>query len=146
MFAKIKKDKVACVDRIVEVINENNITGYEIAKNTSISEVAAIRIIKGSTSNPNDSTLSAIVDYLGVAYSISQDWLISGKGSKKVEVVPDIEKFDRLSEEEKSRKIEETALFVAFQEERLMKHPVFSNIVKRRVYELMLEMTKEKRV
>lgn len=49
---------------IIEQCKEMGVTGYDIAKNTSISDQAAYKILNGVTKNPRRKNLLEIRDYL----------------------------------------------------------------------------------
>lgn len=49
---------------IIEYSKKYGITGYEIAKNTTITESAVNRILNGKTQNPNINTVNAIINYV----------------------------------------------------------------------------------
>jgi phage repressor protein C with HTH and peptisase S24 domain len=49
---------------IVDSIKKNNITAYEIAKNTLLTEVGINKILNGSSQNPRKSTLKMLEDYI----------------------------------------------------------------------------------
>lgn len=52
------------VSEIVKSIKEKNITAYEIAKNTLLTEVGINKILNGTSQNPRKSTLKILEDYL----------------------------------------------------------------------------------
>lgn len=56
---KLDKLKIA-----LNLIKENNITAYEIGKNTNISTFALQKIINGETKKPNERTLDTILEFL----------------------------------------------------------------------------------
>jgi predicted transcriptional regulator len=49
---------------ILNIIKDNNITAYEIGKNTNISTFAVQKIINGDTKKPNERTLDTILQFL----------------------------------------------------------------------------------
>jgi len=49
---------------LLESIKDNNLTAYEIGKETNISVVTIQRIINGETKKPNHTTIEAIQEYL----------------------------------------------------------------------------------
>lgn len=49
---------------ILEKIKELNISAYEIAKNTSLTEAGIGKILNGSVKNPHENTLNSILEYL----------------------------------------------------------------------------------
>lgn len=49
---------------ILEKIKELNISAYEIAKNTSLTEAGIGKILNGSVKNPHENTLNSILQYL----------------------------------------------------------------------------------
>jgi len=49
---------------IVETIKNNNITAYEIAKNTLLTEVGINKILNGTSQNPRKSTLKMLEEYI----------------------------------------------------------------------------------
>ena len=52
------------LDFIIKTCLDNNITPYELGKNTQISTFAAQRILKGETKKPSQHTLNQIILYL----------------------------------------------------------------------------------
>ncbi len=52
------------IDKLVTLINENNITAYEIAQNTSLTINGVQKIIDGVTEKPRSRTLDDIENYL----------------------------------------------------------------------------------
>ncbi|EDP97299.1 hypothetical protein U8527_03080 [Kordia algicida OT-1] len=70
------------VDRIIKVLKEKNISGYQIREKSNglISQVSADKIKNGKTQNPRKSTLELLVKILCTHYNVSKDWLINGKG------------------------------------------------------------------
>jgi transcriptional regulator with XRE-family HTH domain len=63
--------KIEKLDLIKNLTKEENLTAYEIGKNTKISTFAIQKIINGETKNPNESTLDAILSFLNNAKSES---------------------------------------------------------------------------
>lgn len=49
---------------ILEKIKELNVSAYEIAKNTSLTEAGIGKILNGTVKNPHDNTLNSILHYL----------------------------------------------------------------------------------
>jgi predicted transcriptional regulator len=49
---------------IKEKIKELNISAYEIAKNTSLTEAGIGKILNGTVKNPHENTLNSIIEYL----------------------------------------------------------------------------------
>ena len=49
---------------ILEKIKQLNISAYEIAKNTSLTEAGIGKILNGSVKNPHENTLDSILKYL----------------------------------------------------------------------------------
>ena len=49
---------------ILKKIKELNISAYEIAKNTSLTEAGIGKILNGSVKNPHENTLNSILEYL----------------------------------------------------------------------------------
>jgi len=61
MNALTLKDKLKLIQEIAE---KNHITGYQIAKNTPLTEQAAINILSGKTKKPHASSVNSILEYL----------------------------------------------------------------------------------
>jgi len=61
MTALTKEQKLK---RIREVCREHNVTAYEIYKNVPLTEAGALRILDGTSKNPHNTSLNAILDYL----------------------------------------------------------------------------------
>lgn len=57
-------NKLDKLKTLLKVIEDNNITAYEIGKYTKISTFAIQKIIKGETKKPNDLTINAIEEFL----------------------------------------------------------------------------------
>ena len=49
---------------ILDKIKELNVSAYEIAKNTSLTEAGIGKILNGSVKNPHENTLNSILNYL----------------------------------------------------------------------------------
>lgn len=49
---------------IKDKIKELNISAYEIAKNTSLTEAGIGKILNGTVKNPHENTLNSIIEYL----------------------------------------------------------------------------------
>lgn len=60
-MSNLKKE---LIEEIRRTVKEFNITGYEISKNTNITESGINRILNGTTTNPHLNTLHTIMDYL----------------------------------------------------------------------------------
>jgi transcriptional regulator with XRE-family HTH domain len=56
--------KETFVNLIIETAKKNNITAYEIAKNTNLSTFGVQKILNGETKNPNSKTIQIILDFL----------------------------------------------------------------------------------
>jgi len=52
------------LDLILNLIKENNITAYEIDKNSDLTAVGVQKIIDGKTKKPNQSTINTIYNYI----------------------------------------------------------------------------------
>lgn len=52
------------IEDIIRTIKSNGITGYEIAQNTSLTEVGINKIISGKTKNPHKRTIEELSNYL----------------------------------------------------------------------------------
>jgi predicted transcriptional regulator len=61
MYDLTKQEKLKIIkDKIKEI----NISAYEIAKNTSLTEAGIGKIINGTVKNPHENTLNSIIEYL----------------------------------------------------------------------------------
>jgi transcriptional regulator with XRE-family HTH domain len=63
-------------DRIRQVIDEENITVYELSKKTGISQSVISRILSNKTQKPTVKVLYLIAD----ALKVSKTWLTTGEG------------------------------------------------------------------
>mgnify|MGYP000037926211 CR=1 FL=1 len=61
MSALNKKEKIK---KIQQICSENNITAYNIAQNTTITEAGIGRILADKVKNPHDSTINEIYNYI----------------------------------------------------------------------------------
>lgn len=57
-------NKLEKVEHIKKVCEEEDITAYKIAQETGLSAVGIQKILNSETKNPNNSTLTIIMDYL----------------------------------------------------------------------------------
>jgi len=57
-------NKLDNVKLLRDLIKEHNLTAYEIAKNTGLSNIGVQKIISGDTKSPNPATLSKIFEYI----------------------------------------------------------------------------------
>lgn len=135
--------KSEILKRIREVIAEFKITSYEVAKKTALSELGVSKIISGKVNNPNESSIKLIIDFLIGNYGVNKDWLFTGDGNSKELSVPLPKEFTDLSASQKSRKLDEVAIFVAHHEKELMENPVFRSIVERIGYQIVVKALKE---
>ena len=55
---------------IIEFIKDKQITGYQIAQNTDLTEVGVNKILNGSSKNPRKSTIKTLVNYLHNNYGM----------------------------------------------------------------------------
>ncbi len=130
------------LQRLKDSIKAEKITAYEIAKNTALSEVGINKILNGSIKNPNASTLGILVLFLKDHYNFSEDWINSGQGPEKETVVPQDGDFLQMSASEKASKIDEISIFIAHNEEEMLKNPIFKNLIERKAYEAAILMIK----
>ncbi|MHC0441580.1 hypothetical protein [Flavobacterium sp. 3-210] len=61
MYGLTKKEKLKFV---LEKVKEMEVTAYDIAKNTTLTEAGVLRIINGTSKNPQENSLNAIILYL----------------------------------------------------------------------------------
>lgn len=61
MYDLTKQEKLKIIR---DKIKELNISAYEIAKNTSLTEAGIGKIINGIVKNPHENTLNSIIEYL----------------------------------------------------------------------------------
>ncbi|SHG28559.1 hypothetical protein [Flavobacterium johnsoniae] len=61
MYGLTKKEKL---NFILEKVKEMEITAYDIAKNTTLTEAGVLRIINRTSKNPQENSLNAILLYL----------------------------------------------------------------------------------
>lgn len=57
-------NKLEKVEHIKKVCEEEDITAYKIAQDTGLSAVGIQKILNSETKNPNNSTLSILMEYL----------------------------------------------------------------------------------
>jgi len=57
-------NKKETIEQIKKICESKGITAYEISKQTELSSVGIQKILNGETKNPNNKTLSTILDYL----------------------------------------------------------------------------------
>lgn len=57
-------NKLDKLNLVLSLIKEHNLTAYEIGKNTKISTFAVQKIINGETKNPNETTISEILNFI----------------------------------------------------------------------------------
>lgn len=75
------------LERILQILNEKNITGYQLREKSNglISQVSVDKIKNGITTNPRRSTLELLADMLCTHYNVSRSWLIEGEGETYLE-------------------------------------------------------------
>jgi predicted transcriptional regulator len=61
MYNLTKKEKA---NLVLEKVKEFEISAYEIAKSTKLTEAGVKRIINGTSKNPHENTLNAILEFL----------------------------------------------------------------------------------
>lgn len=66
--------------RVIFSINKLNLTGYEIAEKTSLSQVGIDKILNGKSKKPRKKTINILYNLLCKKYNISKDWLKYGVG------------------------------------------------------------------
>lgn len=130
------------LQRIKDSIKAEKITAYEIAKNTTLSEVGIHKILNGSIKSPNGSTLNAITLFLTGHYNFSEEWIDTGRGQEKEVVVPQDGSFQYMSETKRDSKINEIAVFIAHNEKEMLKNPIFKNLIERKTYEAVIMIIK----
>ncbi len=64
--------------RIIELIEEKNVTAYEIALKTGLSEGALSRIKNNNTAKMSIKSIDILANY----FNVNRDWLKSGIGDK----------------------------------------------------------------
>lgn len=137
-MAKIEKEKR--IQRLKDVIKEEKITAYEIAKHTSLSEAGINKILSGKIKTPNVSTMAILANFLHGHYRINPEWIDMGADPKKYLTLPNPEEFAGMSTEDKKAKLNEVAVFIAHHEEEMLGNPIFKNLVERKSYELAIKM------
>jgi|GEM_PF-2862792 len=65
MYDLSKQEKLKIIK---DKIKELNISAYEIAKNTSLTEAGIGKLINGTVKNPHENTLNSIIEYLNNRY------------------------------------------------------------------------------
>ncbi|WP_281225401.1 hypothetical protein [Flavobacterium aquiphilum] len=61
MYGLTKKEKL---NIILKKVKELDLTAYDIAKNTPLTEAGIIRIINGTSKNPQENSLNTILEFL----------------------------------------------------------------------------------
>jgi len=61
MYGLTKKEKLKF---ILEKVSELEVSAYDIAKNTTLTESGVLRILNGTSKNPQENSLNAIILYL----------------------------------------------------------------------------------
>ena len=138
-----KNLKSEIVQRIQEAVGEFKITSYEIAKNTSLSELGISKILSGKVANPNESSIKTIALCLTTNFGVNEEWIYTGAGNLKSVKIPLPKEFDELTVTQKNRKLDEVAIFVAHNEKELMKNPIFKSIVEKIGYQLVIKTLME---
>ena len=69
-------------ERIVKIFNELEISSYKVAEdlNNAVSQVTIRNILRGKTQKSHQSTLDLLANYLCENYSVSREWIFTGKG------------------------------------------------------------------
>lgn len=70
-------------DRINQLIEDKNVTGYQIAVKTGISEGAISRIRRDKTAKMTIRNIEKLANY----FNVSSEWLNTGLGNKDIEPV-----------------------------------------------------------
>ncbi|WP_430409202.1 hypothetical protein [Kordia sp.] len=75
------------LERILKVLEEKKITGYQIREKSNglISQASADKIKTRKTLKPRKSTLEVLVKILCTHYNVSKDWLLQGEGEPYLE-------------------------------------------------------------
>ncbi|MGG8495934.1 hypothetical protein ACQY1Q_05935 [Tenacibaculum sp. TC6] len=117
------------INKILDFTQKNNISAYEIAKNTKLTEAGVGKILNKSSKNPRDLTVDEIYYYLfnDDNYPINEttEYSIDLEGKKEIT-------------------IRELVLMVAENEHECMKHQIFKNIIEVRVAKRISEITASK--
>lgn len=69
----IRKNKESMLFVIKDIAVKNNVTNYEISKNTGVSEAALSKIMRGIVTNPRKNVIDAIYNYLTTHYPNSNN-------------------------------------------------------------------------
>ena len=67
-------------DRIKQLFEDNNVTAYEVSVRTHISQSTLSRILNNKTDKLSIKTTDILSDY----FSVTREWLVSGKGEKYI--------------------------------------------------------------
>lgn len=100
--------------RLVDILNQRNVSGYQLAKDIHISRATVSNYINGKT-EPNKLISSELSKY----FNISRKWLMTGEGDK---LVCD-EKYKELSNFSKH----EIARYVIDRADNFKKYPLFKS-------------------
>jgi len=74
-------------ERILQVLNEKNISGYRIEDVSKglISQASIDKMKRGETKKPRKSTLELLREILCKHFDVSSDWILNGEGEKYIE-------------------------------------------------------------
>ncbi|MCG8213596.1 S24 family peptidase [Tenacibaculum finnmarkense genomovar finnmarkense] len=61
------------INKIIDYVEENNVSAYSIAQNTKLSEAGIGKILNKSSKNPRDLTVEAIYNYLFNNYDLEKE-------------------------------------------------------------------------
>lgn len=131
------------MQRIREVTLELQLTAYEFAKHTSMSEVGIAKILNRKVKNPNETSVKTMMHFLHEHHRINIDWLLHGNGLMKDISIPKSGDFTSYTASSKKKKLDEVAIFVAHHEDELMENPVFKSIVERRGYQMVVKKLRD---
>ncbi len=132
------------VKRIQESLETKNITAYEIAKNTKLSEVAINRIKRGEVKNPNDNTINILSEYLETHYGINKVWLTTGQGIEQLPTLPAMEQLQKMASGEKEKKLNQIATFIIKNETDMMENALFKSFIEKLAYRIVIDTMNQK--
>ncbi len=141
IFYLIMNNNLELIDRIKFVFKQIKITAYEVAAETSLTEVGINKILNGQSKNPRKATLNILFTWLSNERGVSKLWLDEGVGNMIISENTNVldHKIKLFNQYGKDISDDEIAAYIIQNEERLLKNSAIKLWIKTIAQDLLIK-------
>jgi len=123
------KEEENIIDAIIAKYRELNITAYEVAQYTPLTEAGVIKIFKGDSKKPRQTTIDVLIKFLEDKYNVARSQFYSIESNSNILYKEMYKDSSLINNKFENITLDDIALYCIVHDKELMENEVFKTYI-----------------